>query len=185
MLEIPGIAIGAISAALIAGLVSLLGLIISKEQKVSDFRQSWIDALRTEISALIAHANAIHGAGAANFQSPSEVWKVVRPDFIGINEAAAQIRLRLNPKEPEALAVLSQIEAIERLLAPGQHTNYAQINVAEKKLVELAQVVLKQEWIRVQRGENVYRIARIAALLVSAASVISLIVFSIMRFASL
>ena len=45
MFGIPDQAIGAIAAALIAGLISLLGLIISKEQKVSDFRQAWIDAL--------------------------------------------------------------------------------------------------------------------------------------------
>jgi hypothetical protein len=112
MLGLPDIAVGAVSAALIAGLVSLLGLIVSKEQKVSEFRQAWIDALRSELSSLIAHANAIHGAEMANYQSPSEVWKVVRPDFVGINEAAARIRLRLNPKESEASAVLSQIEAL-------------------------------------------------------------------------
>ncbi|HJV52664.1 MAG TPA: hypothetical protein VJ652_14450 [Noviherbaspirillum sp.] len=185
MLGLPDIAVGAVSAALIAGLVSLLGLIVSKEQKVSEFRQAWIDALRIELSSLIAHANAIHGAGAANFQSSSEVWKVVRPDFIGINETAARIRLRLNPKEAEALAVLSQIEALENLLAPGQQMDYSQINEAEKKLVVLAQVILKQEWIRVQRGERVYRYARFAALLVSAACIIALLAFAIARIAGL
>jgi hypothetical protein len=46
--------------AMIAGAFSLLGLVISKEQKVSEFRQTWIDALREDISELIAHANLIH-----------------------------------------------------------------------------------------------------------------------------
>ena len=62
MLNIPDVAIGAIAAALIAGLISLLGLIISKEQKTSEFRQAWIDGLRSELSLVIAHANALHGA---------------------------------------------------------------------------------------------------------------------------
>lgn len=31
--------------------MALLGLIISKEQKVSEFRQQWIDALREDIAA--------------------------------------------------------------------------------------------------------------------------------------
>lgn len=102
MTTIPDIAIGTIAAALIAGLVSLLGLIISKEQKTSEFRQAWIDALRTELSAVIAHANAIHGAKAADFKTPAELWKDVRDDYVGINEATARIRLRLNPNEPAA-----------------------------------------------------------------------------------
>ena len=52
MLNLPDVAIGTMIAAFIAGLVSLLSLIISKEQKVSEFRQAWIDALRAEISSL-------------------------------------------------------------------------------------------------------------------------------------
>jgi hypothetical protein len=62
MLNVSAIAIGAIAAALIAGLIFLLSLVISKEQKISDFRQEWINSLRSEIAALIAHANAICGA---------------------------------------------------------------------------------------------------------------------------
>jgi hypothetical protein len=62
MFGLPDQAVGAVAAALIAGLISLLGLIISKEQKVSDFRQAWIDALRSDIAAVITHAQSIHGA---------------------------------------------------------------------------------------------------------------------------
>lgn len=183
MLGLPDIAIGAVSAALIAGLVSLLGLIVSKEQKVSEFRQAWIDALRAELSSLIAHANAIHGADAAGFPNSSEAWKVVRADFVGINEAAARIRLRLNPTESEAAKVLSQLETLEMLLAPERAMDYVQLNEAEKKLVSVAQVVLKDEWLRVQRGEHVFRAARFAALLVCAACVIALLVFTASRVA--
>jgi hypothetical protein len=184
MLGLPDIAVGAVSAALIAGLVSLLGLIVSKEQKVSEFRQAWIDALRAELSSLIAHANAIHGANMAGFANSSEAWKVVRADFVGINEAAARIRLRLNSKESEAVAVLSQLERLEQLLAPETtKIDYLQLNTAEKELVSVAQVVLKQEWLRVRRGEQVFRVARFAALCVCAACVIALIIFSVARFA--
>ena len=181
MTTLPDVAVGAIVAALIAGLVSLLGLIISKEQKTSEFRQAWIDALRSELSAVIAHANAIHGAGAARLETPAELWKVVRVDFVGINEATAKIRLRLNPKEPQATTVLATIEALEQLLAPGQSMDYAQINAIEKRLVKEAQVLLKEEWRRVQAGESTYRIARFTALAISAASVVALTAFSFSR----
>lgn len=175
MLGIPDIAIGAIAAALIAGLVSLLGLIISKEQKTSEFRQAWIDALRTELSAVIAHTNAIHGANAANFGALAELWKDVRDDYVGINEATASIRLRLNPKEPAAQAVLARIEELEAHLAPGQRIHHDQINALEKRLVVEAQVLLKDEWNRVRAGEPTYKVARFAALAVSVACIVALI----------
>ncbi len=182
MIELPDVAIGAVCAALIAALISLLGLIISKEQKISEFRQAWIDSLRSEISALIAHANAIYGAGAASFQSPSEIWKVARPDFVGINEAAAKIRLRLNPKESEAKAVLNKIEELEQLLSPEKQMNYIKINEIEKLLVSEAQILLKKEWARVQSGEIVYRIARVTALSISVACILALVAASIYSF---
>jgi len=63
---LPGALAGTIIAAVIAAIVSLLGLIISKETKVSEFRQAWIDSLRAEIAAVITHAQALHGAHLAN-----------------------------------------------------------------------------------------------------------------------
>jgi hypothetical protein len=182
MYGLPDVAVGAVAAALVVGLVSLLALIISKEQKVSEFRQAWIDGLRKELALLIAHANAIFGAGMVHFNTTAEHWKVVRFDFAGINNAVARIRLRLNPKEKESEAILSEIEVLERLLAPGQAMNHVEINATEKRLVEKAQVVLKTEWRRVRRGETVYRSARVAALVVSVGSVVALIWSAVARF---
>ncbi len=183
MASIPDVAIGAIVAALIAGLISLLGLVISKEQKTSEFRQAWIDALRTELSLVIAHANGIHGAILANKsdsantpRNATDLWKIVREDFIRINEATAKIRLRLNPMETQAKAVLDTIEGLERLLAPEHLAGHSTINDLEKRLVSEAQVLLKSEWVRVQKGEATYRAARFAALAVSVACVCALMV---------
>jgi hypothetical protein len=173
------LAIGAIVAALITGLVSLLGLIISKEQKVSEFRQAWIDSLRSELAELISHANAIHGAGAAAFGNASETWKIVRDDFVGINQSAANIRLRLNPKEKEAQALLGKIESLEKLLAPGVAMDYSEMNRVEKELVTEAQVLLKNEWTRVRNGEAAYRFAKAAALLIVFGGLVALAVFAV------
>ena len=154
--SLPEVAIGAMVAALFAGLVSLLGLIISKEQKISEFRQAWINSLQTDIASLISHANAIHSGEHAGYTSGSEAWKVVRPDFLGINQAAANIRLSLNPNECESLAVLRQIKNVEDLLAPGKAVDYRRLDEIEHELVRKAQILLKKEWIRVKRGERVY-----------------------------
>lgn len=174
MLGLPDIAVGVIVAALIAGVVSLLGLIISKEQKISEFRKAWIDSLRSEISALISHANAIHGARGTSLGG-AEAWKLVRPDLLGINAATASIRLRLNPKEKEAAAVLTEMETLEKLFAPGSAMDQNTIDETEKRLVAKTQVLLKQEWTRVQQGEQVYRVAKAAALAVLIACVLALL----------
>jgi hypothetical protein len=166
MVQLPEVAIGSVVAALIAGLISLLGLIISKEQKVSDFRQAWIDALRSEIALVITHANAIHGAAVAGFSSSAELWKIVRPDFLGINEAVSKIRLRLNPAE--GVSILACIQELEALLSPGRGIEYKKLDEVEKKLVLEAQALLKKEWRRVKDGERVFRLAKMLALAVIA-----------------
>ena len=53
------IPVGVILAALIGGFFSLISLIISKEQKTSEFRQQWIDSLRQEISDHIAASTTL------------------------------------------------------------------------------------------------------------------------------
>jgi len=173
-MEIPTVAMGAIGAALITSVMTLIGLVLSKEQKTSEFRQAWIDALRNELSNVIAHANAIHGAAAASFANPQDTWKVVREDYVGINNATAKIRLRLNPNEKTSKSVLSKIEDLERQLAPGNAIDHSLLDGIEKKLVLESQALLKQEWARVKRGEFTYRVAKIMAFTVFAGSVIAL-----------
>jgi hypothetical protein len=158
VLTLPDVAIGAILAAVIAGLISLVGLVVSKEQKTSEFRQAWIDALRNEISALISHANAIHGAYFVHSAPTADAWKDMRMDFVGINEAAAKIRLRLNPGEEPSRAILHTIETLEEIMAPGKKINHHELNILEKRL--------KKEWIRVKKGEITYRIAKIMAIVI-------------------
>ncbi len=172
MLGLPDVAVGAIIAALITGVVSLLGLIISKEQKVPDFRQSWIDGLRDDIAAVIAHAFAIQGAYDAGFPTDAETWTAVRPDLLGLNEAASKIRLRLNPNEAEAVAVLKRLDEFDAQFASGGKSEIAQLLEIEENLVTEAQVVLKQEWRRVRAGERTYRVARLLAIVVTAVSAV-------------
>ena len=53
------VALGAVTAALIAGYFSFVGLISAKEGKVSEFRQSWIDAFRSELSEYVSTMRAL------------------------------------------------------------------------------------------------------------------------------
>ena len=75
--------------AVIAALVSLLGLIISKENRISDFRQAWIDALRAEIVGLIARAYDLNRSRCSPGSQPG------RTDMLHLEQALAQIDMRL------------------------------------------------------------------------------------------
>ena len=52
-------------AAVITSILSVLGLVISKEQKTSEFRQQWIHSLRSEVAPLLACVEAIRLYGDA------------------------------------------------------------------------------------------------------------------------
>lgn len=163
MFGLPNEIAGTIIAAVIAAVISLLGLVISKENKVSEFRQAWIDALRAEIAAVITHAHAVHGAYLAKFQDNAALWQNVRVDFVGLNEAWAKIRLRLNPKEQSSIAILRALDEHEGLFPNGGTPDFSKLGVADRKLLEATNIVLKEEWRRVKHGEFVYRGATIFA----------------------
>lgn len=173
MSSLPNPILGAVIAACVTALVSLLGLVISKEQKTSEFRQAWIDALRADISAVIAHTCTIHGATAANFDSPTKQWEVVRQDYMGINMAGAAIRLRLNPNEKESIAVLKSLEQLEAHINPGE-LNSKVLQAIHNQLVADAQLLLKKEWLRVRSGELFFRTLKYILVAVIAVGIIFL-----------
>src|SRR5579872_5084120 len=100
-------AIGAITAALITACFSYLNLIVSKEQKVSEFRQQWIDAFRKELADLTAAVFFIkyhyashefdHGPAAER----SDLSKSLQESHEKYAFAVTSILLRINPAEPD------------------------------------------------------------------------------------
>ena len=53
-MEVPAVVIGAAVAALLTGLFSFINLTMSKEVKISEARLAWNDALRVDLSEMIA-----------------------------------------------------------------------------------------------------------------------------------
>jgi hypothetical protein len=154
--------LGAIIAAAIAGLISLLGLIISKEQKVSEFRQGWIDALRADFSSLAGHLNAILTALALDAEKSPMTWATVKLEYIEVNRAFCSIRLRLNPAEHKSM--LAILRRLEEMFAGGAAPTATAFRALEEEYVVAAQVLLKNEWIVVKRGEPFFRIAALLSL---------------------
>ena len=167
--ENPTLATVTVVAAFLTASVSFIGLIISKEQKVSDFRQAWIDALRKDLALLIAHVDAIydhrHAQQATDSLSEVEAWQAARADYVGANKAMASIQLRLNPDECESKAVKSCARRLIKMLLPNKPLpEPSDILEVQEELVENAHCLLKNEWNRVKKGEWIYRIAKWVAL---------------------
>jgi hypothetical protein len=181
---------GLIIAAIIAGYVAFFGLIISKEQTVSDFRQKWIDALREDVAATVSLVTSIHWTSVVDHQNPAK-WPTLKPDFGRLNELIARIRLRLNPdekrkKDGEAeatkavLKTLEQLEGVFGNANPQWHT----LPSLRTDLVTKTQVILRANWKRVRSGEIVYQIAKWTTLGIAILAVIYLVLhkLNVIRF---
>jgi hypothetical protein len=180
MFGLPTEAIGAVVAAIIAGLVAFFSLIISKEQTVSNFRQQWIDALREDIASVISYTVGIHGESVVKRKTDEELWVKVKEDFTHFHELAVRIKLRLNPeekrkKEKEATsAVLKAVDRIDEIFSspePGFH----ELEEIIATLVKNSQVILKENWKRVRSGEPVYWVTKWAAFTLAVLAAVWLI----------
>jgi len=161
-----------ILAAIIAGAIALISLIISKEQKVSEFRQDWINALRNDLSDFVAAAMSVH--------TQNQIFSLVRTDSeMSVEDAFGKISLRihdaycayhkvvlrLNPDEHKALR--QKIIEIERTLSKkGGELSAIDFGILCAEFDSEAQRVLKREWKRVKSGEMTYKITKYAFLMV-------------------
>ena len=151
--------------AMLAAIVSMLGLVISKEVKVSEFRQAWIDSLREEIASLIAYAYAAETAFrlAQNEPDAQKKWDLCHPTYRPLNEMIARIKLRLNPKESDQ--ILDALDRLETALNPGgSPPKPGVISAIDSTLIMETQKVLKGAWLVVREGERFYRGARVGAI---------------------
>ena len=194
MIEFPTqlvVPIGAVFAAAITATVSFIGLVVAKEQKISDFRQSWIDALRREISEFASNARRISaeehpidlrftGSLVDSIEARNEA--ILRPDLFHENrlrlaQSYYAIRLRLNPEEDDHITLLQRMDEIYAALE-----SYEEVTEALDRLSVHSQGVLKREWQRVKEGEPRYRrVAMVAKVVVACFAIIlsALVLYSV------
>ena len=170
--KIPDAAIGAVVAALIAGTASLLGLIISKEQKISDFRQAWIDALRTDLSAFLTQINAITDAVRVKYDDHSAKVQTLRPLYMPLNTSTFNILLRVNPDEKRSARLVRAMEEFNKLTADESQLTPSNVRAVETEFLFASQLLLKAEWRRVKAGELTFKVAKVFAFAVIMASLI-------------
>jgi hypothetical protein len=177
--EIIGL-IGAICVALISGVISVLGLIISKEQKLSDFRQAWIDALRDDISHFVSFPITICAywtlivkpkAMTTSSQALStEFYAETKDSYANLNIYSTRIKLRLNTgrHEVDSNILLQKMEEMENLLHDFSSLDDVAVLKTVKEIQEASRPLLKKEWERVKNGERSFQFAKYASFIVSA-----------------
>lgn len=164
-------AIATIIAALIAAAISFVNLTLTKEQKTSEFRQAWIDALRQDLATFFATARAFaratqelqhFGVGAQDGAPLSFTGQKISDIRYQIAETRYRIQLRLNPNELEHVELLrlmqTAINKQQSALASRNSTD--EVLQAVERAAEFSTRILKAEWERVKQGELPFRIAR-------------------------
>lgn len=163
--------LGAVGAALIAALISVLSLIISKEQKVSEFRQKWIDDLR---ECLISYNSAIHSVvdeisiikkAVENSKENQIDLSTLKKNYVELNKAANGIKLRINYKEKRSKKILKIMNELESLSKNNDTFTVENISKLENQYIKSAQKLLKFEWSRVKKGEITFIITKFTLLI--------------------
>lgn len=169
--------IGAIIIGMVAGLVSFIVTILAKEQKTSEFRQSWIDALREDLSEFAATCITLTDAlrvlankGADHKTIRDQLLDVRYEEVKKIETLRARILLRLNPVEhTKIIKLINAAYSYSALRDEGKDGKGGEGLVAD--FIAESQVVLKREWRRVKTGELTFRITKALSLITFVISV--------------
>ncbi len=162
------VAFGAVAAALVAGFFSFLNMVSAKENKVSEFRQGWIDGLRNEIATYqAALGSLIRFRSIENLYGEQKEWyekseKVYRD----VSESLTKIQLRLNPYAITSYPNSHEAKLLAVVLGAKDLLNDEKYEEALEKTIEIRSIAapfLKEEWERVKVGEMRYRNIRDSA----------------------
>lgn len=170
------VAMATIGAALVTGVISVVNLTVSKEHKISELRQAWIEEVRKDVAALLSEQSHILNS----FTCENNLGTVNYWDFYSkhidsmktINEIHHRIKMRLNPIEHEI--IISLLDDLDRsIVNPNQLSDIAQMTYLFDELNSLSQDLLKKEWERVKDGEIGFKKLKRASLIVTMLALIA------------
>ena len=139
------IGLGTVLGALVGSFISTL---LTREHKISTFRQEWIDKVRNVLSETLTQGEVYTDVA---YQNNEEAYRE-KVKLIGL---ICQLKLFLNRAEEPSRTVLEKIEGIpeDYFGKPGGSQEYAKL---KNELADLMQNLLKEEWNRVRDGELIW-----------------------------
>ena len=159
--------IGAIFSSIVAGFFALINLISSKEQKVSEFRQIWIDSLRTSLCAYISNLSFLsiqykfyNEQDSINRKNSVEMAQSMSEIYVKLNNSYNDILFRVNPVEnnKEATKINSAfLDSLAKTRDLYKEKKFLDAIEACEKLRDTSIPLLKYEWVKVKNGETIFR----------------------------
>lgn len=159
-----------ILVALIGFIAAITSAVISKELKISEFRQSWINDLRNDLAIAIRCAYSSmyyittynkHVGFKGNIDQESQIhFDKYNDSFTEMEYRLILIKLRLNPdKDKELFEIIKSVllYVFEVSNPKDYHLNFPKAQEAIDDLENSSHLILKSEWERVKNGEIYYR----------------------------
>ncbi|MBN8084573.1 hypothetical protein [Vibrio vulnificus] len=165
------VALATVGAAMVSGVISLVNLTVSKEHKISELRQLWIDGLRQDLSALLSlHISVVNSLTCELSKGPVHYAKFYENHITSLEKSTElyhRIKLRLNAKEHECLIAL--LDDFDISIVDFQRVQDSeQMRYLMRQLNDLSQQILKSEWERVKEGEPGFkRLKQLGFLLIA------------------
>ena len=157
---------------IVGAMISFIGLIITKEQKISEFRQKWIDYIRDDISNLMGYLTQFSVSFELATQGDMNNTKgkiFIKENILTISKIETlmkRITLRLNSSKDKLL--IDTLEEIEKvIITPGRMYEDGCLENEMKKLSKQSHKLLKTEWERVKKGEPIFKITKVVVFCVS------------------
>ena len=160
-----GVTIGAVGAAAIGAFISFITLIITKEQKISEFRQHWIESLRSDIISYLTTLNTLRDAVALDYDDQKSYSAAISPITSELNKSNFSIILRINEKENSSQDVIKCLNRFHSLMSSNEKPEPGDIRPIELDLIIASKRLLKLEWERVKRGETTFRYSKYGAII--------------------
>ncbi|WP_422421413.1 hypothetical protein [Pseudomonas sp. GZD-222] len=172
------VALGVITAALLTGFFSFMNMVSAKENKVSEFRLSWVDGLRNEIAEYTSAVQELvrvtnrfnaedHHTDKERHSLKIEWYKETREAFSRAIESLSKIQLRLNPEHIKNHPDSPEAKLMNAIASARNASKAGDFNGALNHCTDIreaASPILKNTWDLVKRGEIGYQKTRKYAL---------------------
>lgn len=178
--------LGPIIAAALTAAIAFVVSVLAKENKTSEFRQAWIEGLRSDVAELLGGFNMLE-ISLDVYIGQEDDKEVIQErydsfhlenmkEYAKIDALCNKVILRLNPSEH--LSLIEKMRVLEGSIGCGS----VRTNALCRELVDDFSLVLKAEWDRVKIGEPTFQIMKKVALVgvvVALLVIIALFVFSV------
>src|SRR5262249_8007399 len=163
---------GAVIAAIVTGIFSLTTLLISKEDKVTDARQKWLDGLRDETAKFLAGIDTLVRLVEVIISKKSGEKRLAgltvsdlasfreenAEQYENLNEMKNRVLLRLDPQDHPNL--IKQINYLTIAFYDASCNNLEEVRARQSEVIEGTQQAIKRAWEKVKQGEKTFRHVR-------------------------